>query len=236
MPRWSDNLALIGLRSLLFHLVAAAVTLIFLLLYPLILLPRRLVWAIMRRYIATQLWLLRVICGLGYRFEGAEHVPAGACILASRHEAAWETLFLPLVFDNPAVILKSEILSYPIAGPLARKLGFIGVERAGSADSIKATFARARKTARSGRSLLIFPSGTRDPAHKYRVQGGVSVLYRMLNLPCVPIVLDSGDFWLHRRWLRRPGVITVRVLPPIPTGLRAADFQTRLEADLARPA
>ena len=236
MPRWSDNLALIGLRSLLFHLASAAVTLIFLLLYPLILLPRRWVWAILRRYIVIQLWLLRVICGLGYRFEGRRHVPAGPCILASRHEAMWETLFLPLVFDNPAVILKSEILRYPIAGPVARKLGYIGVDRSGSADRAKAAFDTARGIARTGRSLLIFPSGTRDPAHRHRVQGGVSVLYRMLNVPCVPVVLDSGSYWLHRRWLRRPGVITVRVLPPIPTGLRTAEFQARLEADLARPA
>lgn len=235
MARWSDNLAVIGIRSLLFHLASAGVTLIFLLLYPLILAPRRLVWAILRRYIAIQLWLLRAICGLGYRFDGAEHLPDGPCILASRHEAMWETLFLPLVFDNPAVILKAEILRYPLAGPVARKLGFIGVDRSGSPDRTKATFDIVRRVARAGRSVLIFPSGTRDPAHRNRVQGGVAVIYRMLKLPCVPVVLDSGDFWLHGRWLRRPGVITVRVLPPIPTGLRTGDFQARLEAALARP-
>ena len=236
MTGWPDNRIVIGVRSLVFHLVSGLVTLVFLALYPLILAPQSVVWAVLTRYIAIQLWLLRVICGLSFRLVGAENVPNGPCILASRHEAMWETLFLPHVFGNPTVILKDEILHYPIAGPVARKLDFIGVDRTGSLDRAKEAFDKAKRLAGQGRRVLIFPSGTRNPEHRFRVQSGVAVLYRTLKLPCVPVVLDSGDYWIYGRWLRRPGVITVRVLPPIPEGLRTSEFLPRLEADLSQPA
>lgn len=236
MSQWSDKSAVVGLRSVVFHVASGLLTLIFLLLFPLILAPQPVVWAILRRYIGVQLWLLRVICGLGYRVEGLEHLPGGPCIVAARHEAMWETLFLPLLLDNPAVFLKDEILRYPLAGRVARKLDHIGVDRSGSLDRAKAAFERARALTQAGRRVLIFPNGTRNPEHRYRVQTGVAVLYRMLKLPCVPVVLDSGDYWVYRRWLRRPGVITVRILPPIPAGLRTSGFVARLEHDLAQPA
>jgi len=226
----------IGLRSLLFHLASALVSLAFLPLFPLVLGPRWLVWVILRRYVHIQLWLLQAICGLSYRLVGSENIPDGPVILAARHEAMWETLFLPLVFDLPAVILKQEILHYPLAGPIARKLGFIGVDRSGSPDGAKRTFDQARAVARGGRSILIFPNGTRDPARRFRVQKGVAVLYRALKLPVVPVVLDSGDYWIYRRWLRRPGVITVRVLPSIEPGLRTDALLSALEGEMARSA
>jgi len=235
MTQVSDNSAWVGLRSLLFHLASGLVTLGFLLLYPLILAPQPWVWAVLRCYILVQLWLLRVICGLSYRVEGLEYLPDGPCIIAARHEAMWETLFLPLLLDNPVVFLKDEILRYPLAGPVARKLDHIGVDRSGALDRAKAAFERARGLAQAGRRVLIFPNGTRDPAHRLRVQSGVAVLYRMLKLPCIPVVLDSGDYWVYHRWLRRPGVITVRVLPPIPVGLRSSQVLARLESDLAQP-
>ena len=162
MTQGPDNRQAIGLRSLAFHVASALVTLGFVLLYPLIVLPRPWVWAILRRYISAQLWLLRIVCGQRVQVVGIEHLPGTACILASRHEALWETLFLPLILDNPAVILKDEILRYPLAGRVARKMGFIGVDRSGAPDRARASFDQARAQAAEGRNVLIFPSGTRD--------------------------------------------------------------------------
>ena len=230
-----------ALRSAVFHLASALVTLLFLPLYPVVLGPRRMLWTALGWYVGAQLALLRVICGLRFEVSGLHHLPDGPCILASRHEAMWETLFLPFVLGDPAVFLKQEILRYPLAGPIARRLGYIGVDRAGSVDSAKAAFDAARVEIRAGRSILIFPNGTRDPRHRYRLQRGVAVLYRAVRVPCVPVVLDSGDYWPWRSWLRRPGTIHVRILPPIPPGLPTDAFLAslgaaiRLPADPARP-
>ncbi|MCG6904937.1 MAG: 1-acyl-sn-glycerol-3-phosphate acyltransferase [Rhodobacter sp.] len=236
MAQWSDNPGMIGIRSLLFHIASVLVTLVFLPLYPLILAPFRVGWPVLRSYVHAQLWLLRTICGQTYEIEENGNLPDGPCILASRHEALWETLVLPILLDNPAVILKEEIFRYPLAGRIARKLDYIGVDRGGSTERTKATFDAARQAAADGRRVLIFPGGTRNPDHRFRVQGGVVVLYRALKLPCVPIVLNSGDFWPHGSWNRCPGVIRIRVLPAIPPGLRSNDFLAQLTQELAMPA
>ncbi len=235
MTQWSLSGPVIALRSAVYGLSFVGLTALFSLLYPLILMPRQPVWAIVKLYAQIQLWLLRVICGVQYRVEGMEHLPQGPCILASRHESSWETMFLPVAFDLPAVILKQEILGYPIFGPLARKFGFIGVDRSGSLENAKKTFEAARVATSEGRNVLIFPSGTRDPEHRFRVQGGVSVMYRTLKLPCVPIVLNSGAVWPYKDWRRYPGVITVRILPAIPPGLRGNEFMPRLTEALQTP-
>lgn len=190
----------------------------------------------MSRYIRLQLWLLRVICRQRYRVEWEGAVPAGPCILASRHEALWETLVLPLIFDNPVIFLKQDILRYPLVGLIVAKLGGIGVDRSGALDSIRQPFEQARAAVAEGRRVLIFPSGTRDPAQRDRVQSGVAVLYRMLDVPVVPILLNSGALWPWKSWLRHPGVITVRVLPMIEPGLKTAEFIAKLTQDLASSA
>lgn len=233
-PNARDTFAVVS-RSVVFHLCSGAVVLLFLVFLPFIWAPLRFGWPVLRAFVFAQLWLLRVICGQRYKLDLA-HVPDGAAIYAVRHEALWETLVLPVLLNNPVVFLKQEILAYPVAGAVARKLGYIGLDRGGSTDRVRAAFDEARDRASDGRGFLIFPNGTRDPAQRDRVQTGVAVLYRALGVPCVPIVLDSGGLWPYKSWIRRPGVITVRALPPIAPGLRTSDLLKRLQADLSEPA
>ncbi len=235
MTALSDNRGVAWIRSLCFHVVSTLTTCAFVLLYPFILAPRRVVWSILSAWVAIQVFWLRWVAGIGYRVEGVENLPDGPCILASRHESMWETMVLPMRLGNPAVFLKEEILRYPIAGPVARKLGYIGVNRDGDLAAAKRSFDLAKEAVAEGRSVLIFPSGTRDPAYRTRVQTGVAVLYRQLGVPCVPIVLNSGDFWVRHSWLRLPGTIEVELRPAIPAGLRTREFMERLEAALTMP-
>lgn len=220
-------------RSITYLLLSTIVTCVFLLSYPLVMASRRYRWAVVKRFISVNILLLRWICDIRVVVTGAENLPGESCILASRHESMWETLFLPWYFNNPVVLLKSDILNYPIAGRLARSLGHVGVDRTGDLAAAKQMFEAVKAQAKNDRSVLIFPSGTRDPEHRDRVQTGVAVLYRMLDRPCVPILLDSGKCWVYRSFLRRPGVIEVRILPAIPAGLSGRDFAFRLGRDLS---
>jgi 1-acyl-sn-glycerol-3-phosphate acyltransferase len=86
------------------------------------------------------------------------------------------------------------------------------------------------------RQLVIFPEGTRmPPGETGKYQPGVAALYRELNLPCTPVATNSGAHWPAHGFIRRPGVIVVEFLEPIPAGLNRALFMRTLE-DRIEPA
>jgi 1-acyl-sn-glycerol-3-phosphate acyltransferase len=76
---------------------------------------------------------------------------------------------------------------------------------------------------------MIYPEGTRrapgdEPAYKY----GVAHLYFELGIPVVPIAHVAGLYWPRRRFMRYPGTIKCRVLPPIQPGLSKDAFLKEL--------
>ena len=229
------NTPAVLLRTGLYYLAWAVTTIPFLALLPLALLPVRWVWPVLRVYFAIQIQLLRWICGIDYRISGREHLPDGPVILASRHDALWETVALPYEFDNPVVFLKEEILRWPVVGLVVRRLGHVAVRRQWSPDAMRADIAAVRDEVAAGRSVLIFPSGTRNPARRFEVQTGVAVLYRSLGIPCVPVVLDSVRVWPHRSWRRLPGTVNVRLLPAIEPGLSSREFVAQLSHAMRDP-
>ena len=46
----------------------------------------------------------------------------------------------------------------------------------------------------------------------------------------VPVATDSGVFWGRKAFRKRPGTVTVAVLPPLPAGLRREALLRGLEA------
>ncbi|MDF0601591.1 lysophospholipid acyltransferase family protein [Psychromarinibacter sp. C21-152] len=232
MTALSRTPAAIRARSVAFYLLCVASTLPFLPLLVLIFAPVRVGWPVLRAYFSVQIWLLRVVCGQRVRVTGEENLPDGPCLMAARHESAWETLYLPWRFGNPAVMLKRELLDIPLVGNIARKLKYIPIDRSGDLETARASFDAANAEVAEGRRILIFPAGTRDPAGRDAMQSGVAVLYRQLGLPCVPVTHNSGDIWPHRSWLRRPGEVEIRILPPIPPGEKTRVFLEHLGAAL----
>src|SRR5262249_45803965 len=152
-------------------------------------------------------------------------LPAGAVLVAAKHQSAWETFALLTLFRDPAFILKRELLWLPFYGWLARHAGMIPVERGGGKTALIAMAARARAALLEGRQIAVFPECTRrsrgaEPQYKF----GIAYLYGEGVAPCVPIALNSGLFWPRRRFLRYPGTIVVEVLDPIAPGLPADAF------------
>ena len=221
-------------RSLLYHTLygvwAFLMSFAFL---PSLILP---FWAsdfIARFWTRSVYWLLRVICRLTYRVEGMEFLPTEPVIVASKHQSAWDTLFFPYKLDKSAIILKRELFWLPFFGWYAKKYGAIGIDRRGGASAIRQMIKDSRKPLSTGRSIIIFPEGTRTaPGEKGFYHSGVAALYNQLKLPVVPVALNSGIYWPRRKLIRRPGVITLRFLPPIPPGLPRDQFMIRLEADI----
>lgn len=232
MHREPAQLVLV-LRSLLFYVCAVLAVVPFLLLWPAILLSRGTVYAITDRYLHVLMWLLRLLCGVRFEINGADNVPEGPVLYASQHESTWETLFYQVLLNRPATYAKKPIFSYPIFGPVMRKLGHIPVETSASGDAMRAGFRAGVAAVQQGRSLVIFPSGTRRKSQAAELQAGVGVLYQLAGVPTVPIQLNSGDVWPHGTWIKRPGVVQVRIGVPIPVGLDRRSFMKNLANSLA---
>src|SRR5258708_1802665 len=206
---------------------------------PILLMPRRAVVAWARLWITVVLWWLRVTCGLSHRLRGLENIPAGPVIIACKHQSSWETMAFTLLFDNIAIVLTRELLFIPSVGWAMARAGNIAVARGDGAQALRGLVRQAKAATAEGRSILIFPEGTRVAVGAERpYQVGTAALYRQLGVPVVPVALNSGLFWGRRKWIKWPGTITVEVLPAIPPGLGREAFmgtlRERIEGATAR--
>jgi 1-acyl-sn-glycerol-3-phosphate acyltransferase len=217
-------------RSLLFNLLFYVTTTLFVVLgSPLLFAPRRWAMAALAVHSRFELWLLKVIVGTKLEVRGQEKLPKGACLVASKHQSAWETFALMPLFRDPALLMKRELFWIPFHGWFSRKFEMIPVDRDKGPAALRRMLREARKRVADGREIIIFPEGTRRPPGAppdYRT--GVILLYEALGIPCVPVALNSGVFWPRRSLERRPGTIVVELLDPIPPGLPKAEFLARL--------
>jgi 1-acyl-sn-glycerol-3-phosphate acyltransferase len=202
---------------------------------PILLLPRHAVVAWAKFWIRFCLWWLKVTVGLVHRVSGMENLPAGPVIIASKHQSSWETLAYSLLFADAAIVLKRELLLIPIVGWAMARAGNIAVERGDGATALRGLVRRAKAAIADGRSILIFPEGTRVAIGAERpYQVGAAALYRQLGVPVVPVALNAGVFWGRRRFVKLPGVIDVEILPAIPPGLDRATFMATLRDRIER--
>lgn len=204
---------------------------------PALLLPYRVtVWG-QRQWAHGVNFLMGLMTEIQIEFRGLENKPKGAAIIAAKHQSAWDTLIWHVILDDPAMILKSELLLIPIYGWLCRKSRMIAVNRKGGPKALRAMLNDAKTAVEMDRPVVIFPQGTRvSPGTLIKdapYQPGVSALYRSLDVPVVPVALNSGHFWPRRQFARRPGTIVLEFLQPIQPGLTRRDFdavlQTRIE-------
>jgi 1-acyl-sn-glycerol-3-phosphate acyltransferase len=197
---------------------------------PTLVLPARFLWMLVRSYARTSLWLLRIVCGTGVDWRGLEKIPRGAVVVASKHQSLWETFALLLVLDQPAYIVKRELMWLPLFGWLAWKAGVIPVDRGARSQALAAMTVRAREKLADGTPIIIFPEGTRRaPGAEPKYKFGVAQLYAETGVPCLPIALNSGLYWPRRSFRRYPGTVRVEILDPIAPGLGKEEFLARIE-------
>jgi 1-acyl-sn-glycerol-3-phosphate acyltransferase len=193
-------------------------------------LPWRRMHRIGRFWAGGALFMLRHLIGLDWRLEGKANMPQGPAIYASKHQSTWDTLIFALLLPDCAYVLKRELFFAPLFGQLLQRSRPIGIDRSAGASALKRMVTEAVRAVADGRSIVIFPEGTRTgPTERRAYQPGVAALYQRLGLPVVPVALDSGRFWGRRMFVKQPGTITVRMLPPIAPGLDRRAFMAELE-------
>jgi 1-acyl-sn-glycerol-3-phosphate acyltransferase len=222
------------LRSAAFHLYFFGLT-TGLLLFSLV--PRALPAAWMRgwphtmarRWAQAIVWGLRVICGTRYEVSGRENLPAEPVLIASMHQSTFDTVIWLLLLHEPAYVLKIELMRIPLFSGLCRWTEMIVVDRAGGAATIRSLLKGADRVLAQGRSIVIFPEGTRvAPGVRGVLHPGIAALATHTRLAVVPVLTDSGFFWGRRTFLRHPGVIRIVIQKPLPVGTRRPAMMTDL--------
>lgn len=223
---------MIFIRSLIFNILFYINLIVRMIIFTPIyfIVSRENAWFIPKNWALSNHWLMKQVVGCDYTIEGLEHITDKACIIAPKHQSFWDAYaFVPFIPD-PIYILKRELMWIPLFGWYLAKMKMIPVHRGSRTVALKSIVRGAQPAIADGRQIMIYPEGTRrspgdEPAYKY----GIAHLYYELGIPVVPIAHVAGLFWPRRKFMRYPGTIKCRVLPPIEPGLSKEAFLEKLK-------
>jgi len=186
--------------------------------------------------LASRLWVrgvlvgLKWLVGLTYAERGQHNIPGRPCIIIANHQSTWETLAFLILFPDVAIVAKQELLTIPVFSWFLRKSPMILINREGGSKAVRKMVEESHAALAQGRSVLIFPEGTRKPVSEPIVfKRGVELLYARLDAPVLPVALNSGHFWGPDRRFKRAGTISVSYLEPIAPGLTGHEFMRKAE-------
>lgn len=222
------------LRSLLFNAAFYAWTIAWtLMMLVAFLLPRKQAAFVQVNWSRGIAAILRITANIETEIDGLEDVPEGAAIVACKHQSVWETTIFQGLFDQPAIVLKRELMWIPIFGWYIIKMGMIPVDRKRGTSALRLMLRKAEAAKQEGRKIIIFPEGTRvsaDSNTAYR--SGIYGLYSRMGLPVIPVALNAGDHWKQKTIYRYPGTIRLAFLEPIEPGLPRNEFMARLQSSI----
>jgi 1-acyl-sn-glycerol-3-phosphate acyltransferase len=190
-------------------------------------------WKIGYAWCAIIGWMTKVFCGLTFEVEGMEHINSQQpVILLSNHQSAWETLALRYILPPHSVVIKRELLWFPIWGWSLLTLKSIVINRKNQRASLRVLLEKGTEYLNEGLSVLVFPEGTRAGVRevlKFNVGG--AMLAHKTGFPVIPVAHNAGDFWPRYSFFKYPGVIKVKIGPVIESkGRKAVDINAEAEA------
>jgi 1-acyl-sn-glycerol-3-phosphate acyltransferase len=221
------------LKSLCFNiLLYFGIILVFILAIPTLVLPNKFTLYFGKFLAHYVIWILRVIMNTKVIFHGLENLKKiDKFFLASAHQSMFETFALQAPLNYPVFILKKELLKIPLFGWYLKKIGSIDIVRETTTRENLNFFDKIKTTInKNNRPLLIFPQGTRVKfGERSPFKKGVGRIYDSLNLPCIPIALNSGKVWPKNSFMKYKGDIHVSFLKPIMPGKGKNEFIREIE-------
>ena len=178
------------------------------------------------------IWGARTICGIRWRVEGAHNLPDGPAVLLSKHQSAWETLFLPSYLPRQVCfVYKRELHLVPFFGWGLALLRMIAIDRSRGRDAFAQVVEQGRLRLAQGAWPLLFPEGTRvAPGQVGRYRMGGALLAVRTGAPVIPIAHNAGECWRRNAFVKRPGLVTVSIGPAIESqGLSADELNRRVQ-------
>ncbi len=178
------------------------------------------------KYLHRFIWSgMLKLCGITIEVRGEENILPNV-IFASKHESAFETYSYTDIIPRSVFVLKKELTYIPLFGWGQALYGMIPVDRGAGAKAMKGMLAAAKQRVAEGRSIIIFPEGTRCKHGQVKgYKSGIVFLAEGLNMPVVPVALNSDRVWSKGAFLRRPGKVVFEFLPP----MRVQDYASKKE-------
>lgn len=189
-------------------------------------LPYRHRYWLITRWTHFNLWVLERLCRIRVEVQGLENIPPGGGVVMAKHQSAWETLALQRWFVPQTWVLKRELLRLPLFGWSIALLDPIAIDRGSAASAIRQLSRQGAERLAEGRWVVVFPEGTRvPPGTRGHYQAGGAMLAERTQAVVVPVAHNAGHCWGRNSFLKHPGVIQVRIGPPIDSqGKRASEI------------
>lgn len=230
------------IRATLFSIGMITVTFLYIFVFPfLIFLPYSKRYPVLAMWSTFNLWWLEVTCGVSYQVLGRENIPTDtAAIIMSNHQSTWETMALAEVFPPLTWVLKKQLFNVPVFGWGLRLIKPIGIDRTAGRGAVEQIKLQGKDRLDEGIWIVIFPEGTRvNPGVKARYKIGGAILAEYAGYPVVPVAHNAGLSWPRKRWLKKPGMITMSIGQPVMTQGRQAeailaDVEQWIEAEKAK--
>jgi 1-acyl-sn-glycerol-3-phosphate acyltransferase len=152
-------------------------------------------------------------------------------IILCKHQSAWETIALQVIFPPQIWVLKRELLYIPIIGWAWWALSAIPINRSAGRESLKKLVLHGKDRLSKGLWVVIFPEGTRiEYGKRGKYHMGGALLATQTQSTVVPVAHNAGLFWRKNAFLKTPGTIIVSIGKPIETaGLKADALNKQVE-------
>jgi len=108
--------------------------------------------------------------------------------------------------------LKAQLLWIPLFGWGLAANRPVAINRARKVRALEQLLRQGAARLDEGRWLVVFPEGTRrPPGAPGKFQAGGALVAAKTGAPIVPVAHNAGLFWPKQAFLKKPGVIRMRI-------------------------
>jgi 1-acyl-sn-glycerol-3-phosphate acyltransferase len=157
--------------------------------------------------------------GMDVQVHGAQNMPLDHNYVVMSNHASYADIValfmaLPII---PGFLAKRELMSIPFLAAALRAGGHVLIDR-GKRESARQAIDSAAQQVRSGKTVLIFPEGTRGDAKMIGTfKSGGFHLAKAAGVPIIPVGLrGTGEVGPKHSFLFWPGKVEVHIGQPIP--------------------
>ncbi|MDR1523668.1 MAG: 1-acyl-sn-glycerol-3-phosphate acyltransferase [Tannerella sp.] len=185
-------------------------------------------------YYPGMLWA-RIACILTLcpvKIKGRENIKKGqSFVFVSNHQGAYDIFLIYGYLGAPIKwMMKKGLAKIPLVGFACRMAGFTFVDTS-SARSAQKSVREAERNLQHGRSLIVFPEGSRTPdGHMHRFKRGAYQIAVDQQLPIIPITLNGPYKVLPiGSWDAYPHRMEMIIHPPVMPHKKENDGKEQLQ-------